>query len=937
MKTMICNSELKHPLGISQTLRWGRALLAVSLATFSSISSSSALTVAWNFTDGTANASSATIGNLAVSPLTRGNNNPEPGTNSLVNTTSGSNVYTGASGTNNAGAAARTGALDTGADKSAFFEFTLTPQNGASVSLSEVKFGSRSTGTGPTAYAVRSSSDSYVSNIATGTFSSNSTWALKTNSGLSVSTSTAQTFRIYGHGGTGSPAPNSSNWRIDDIALEVTVSGGATDNLTLTLSPSTIKESGSPSTSTATVTRSGTPPFASDLTVNVTVTGTTVTAPATVVLPLASASANFTVSAVDDALADGDETATIAVTAANFIADSKVITVQNDGDTPPLVINEIQGNPAIDYNGDSVFDSAQDEFVELVNVSGANLDISGWTLADNSQVRHTFPPGTILLTGQAVVVFAAGTVPLSIGNALSFRSTSGQLALNNSGGDLVTIRDSSAGLITSAGYSTNISSQPASFNMSPERTFGSPYVLHTAVSGAVGNASPGRNVDGSEFISLDPLTMSISVPSITENGGSTTGTVTRPGSTAAALSVTITSTNINKATVSTPIEIPIGEASADFTITGVDNIEPDGTVSVTIRASGLGFAPAQAIVDIVSDTDPVPAATLAPGSIAFTVFNGDGSDDFGFVALVAIPAGTQIRFTDNEWNGQSFATTGVFNTDEGFLKWTAPEGGVPAGTVVVINGASTVAPYASNVYDVFSGSPYGTVTGGVNLNISLETLYAYQGTEMRASGFLSVIASHTGDSVAGTGLSGSQVVYLPTGARIGAYKGTRTTENSFASYLPLIADSTRNWDTQMTLVSPFTDTSIDGVTPDAPFNYDVFSVIVVGNTYAAWAATNGVTGGFNGDSNNDGIPNGVAYFYGATGSDVVSNPQLINRKVTYPKDATAIGATGVIQTSTDLVTWSAQTSDISVPGYISYTLPADQGKIFARLKVVETP
>jgi hypothetical protein len=934
---MICNSEPKRPHGISQPLRWGRALLAVSLATFSSISSSSALTVAWNFTDGTANASSATIGNLAVSPLTRGNNNPEPGTNSLVNTTSGSNVYTGASGTNNAGASARTGALDTGADKSAFFEFTLTPQNGASVSLSEVKFGSRSTGTGPTAYAVRSSSDSYVSNIATGTFSSNSTWALKTNSGLSVSTSTARTFRIYGHGGTGSPALNSSNWRIDDIALEVTVSGGATDNLTLTLSPSTIKESGSPSTSTATVTRSGTPPFASDLTVNVTVTGTTVTAPATVVLPLASASANFTVSAVDDALADGDETATIAVTAANFIADSKVITVQNDGDTPPLVINEIQGNPVIDYNGDSVFDSAQDEFVELVNVSGANLDISGWTLADNSQVRHTFPPGTILLTGQAVVVFAAGTVPLSIGNALSFRSTSGQLGLNNSGGDLVTIRDSSAGLITSAGYSTNISSQPASFNMSPERTFGSPYVLHTAVSGAVGNASPGRKVDGSEFISLDPLTMSISVPSIPENGGSTTGTVTRPGSTAAALSVTITSTNINKATVSTPIEIPIGEASADFTITGVDNIEPDGTVSVTIRASGLGFAPAQAIVDIVSDTDPVPAATLAPGSIAFTVFNGDGSDDFGFVALVAIPAGTQIRFTDNEWNGQSFATTGVFNTDEGFMKWTAPEGGVPAGTVVVINGASTVAPYASNVYDVFSGSPYGTVTGGVNLNISLETLYAYQGTEMRASGFLSVIASHIGDSVAGTGLSDSQVVYLPTGARIGAYKGARTTENSFASYLPLIADTTRNWDTQTTLVSPFTDTSIDEVTPDAPFNYDVFSVIVVGNTYAAWASTNGVTGGFNGDSNNDGIPNGVAYFYGATGSDVVSNPQLINRKVTYPKDATAIGATGVIQTSTDLVTWSAQTSDTSVPGYISYTLPADQGKIFARLKVVETP
>jgi hypothetical protein len=107
------------------------------------------------------------------------------------------------------------------------------------------------------------------------------------------------------------------------------------------------------------------------------------------------------------------------------------------------------------------------------------------------------------------------------------------------------------------------------------------------------------------------------------------------------------------------------------------------------------------------------------------------------------------------------------------------------------------------------------------------------------------------------------------------------------------------------------------------------------NTYASWATANGVTGGFNGDSNSDGVPNGVAYFYGATGSAVVANPQLVNNKVTYPKDATATGAIGVIQTSTDLVTWSPQTSNTSVPGFISYTLPSGQGKIFVRLSVTQ--
>jgi hypothetical protein len=151
----------------------------------------------------------------------------------------------------------------------------------------------------------------------------------------------------------------------------------------------------------------------------------------------------------------------------------------------------------------------------------------------------------------------------------------------------------------------------------------------------------------------------------------------------------------------------------------------------------------------------------------------------------------------------------------------------------------------------------------------------------------------------------------------------------------LIANTATNWDTQTALVSPSTNTSTDGVTPDAPFTYDVFSVIVVGNSYASWASTNGVTGGFNGDSNSDGVPNGVAYFYGATGSAVVANPQLVNNTVTYPIDATATGATGVIQTSTDLVTWSPQTSNTSVPGFISYTLPTGQGKIFVRLSVTQ--
>src|SRR5262245_38769263 len=62
----------------------------------------------------------------------------------------------------------------------------------------------------------------------------------------------------------------------------------------------------------------------------------------------------------------------------------------------PVFINEILADPDGDANGDGVVSGTQDEFVELVNVSGSFLDISGWTLSDASGVRHTFPPGSVV-------------------------------------------------------------------------------------------------------------------------------------------------------------------------------------------------------------------------------------------------------------------------------------------------------------------------------------------------------------------------------------------------------------------------------------------------------------------------------------------------------------------------------------------------------------
>lgn len=182
-------------------------------------------TVGWNFgtTASNANPSTNTVSGLVVSALTRGNNNGTTG-DALLLSNSASTGYTGASGQFNAGVAARVGALNTAANGSAFFEITLTPNTGRSLSLTQISAGFRSTGTGPTTISVRTSLNGYASNVGSATISANSTWVLRTISLTGVQGASDQpiTVRIYGSGGAGSASAGSNNWRIDDLTITAT-------------------------------------------------------------------------------------------------------------------------------------------------------------------------------------------------------------------------------------------------------------------------------------------------------------------------------------------------------------------------------------------------------------------------------------------------------------------------------------------------------------------------------------------------------------------------------------------------------------------------------------------------------------------------------------------------------------------------------------------
>jgi hypothetical protein len=176
----------------------------------------------WNFNKNTTTVAPA---GWTIGAVSQGNNN---GTTTMLTSVSPSSGYTNsygipASGGTNAGAAARIGAIDTGTNGSAYFEFTVTaPNNSTNLAITNLSFGSRSTGTGPQSYGIRSSEDNYVANLAGGALLANSTWALASNSlSVRMTNGVSKTFRVYGYNGAGSASANTANWRIDDLTLGI--------------------------------------------------------------------------------------------------------------------------------------------------------------------------------------------------------------------------------------------------------------------------------------------------------------------------------------------------------------------------------------------------------------------------------------------------------------------------------------------------------------------------------------------------------------------------------------------------------------------------------------------------------------------------------------------------------------------------------------------
>ncbi len=129
---------------------------------------------------------------------------------------------TGASGGFHYDNAAPAGAFSIGS--SGYYSVTVTPSPGFAVRILDLDFGALSVAgtTGPVSYALRSSIDSFATDITSGTFTTDSTWALKNNTFTAVTGAGGSpvTLRLYTYGNTTVSSGVANIW-LDDVALTV--------------------------------------------------------------------------------------------------------------------------------------------------------------------------------------------------------------------------------------------------------------------------------------------------------------------------------------------------------------------------------------------------------------------------------------------------------------------------------------------------------------------------------------------------------------------------------------------------------------------------------------------------------------------------------------------------------------------------------------------
>lgn len=406
-------------------------------------------------------------------------------------------------------------------------------------------------------------------------------------------------------------AANDSN----EIGSPGTAAIGGTPSVTLTVSitPASFSESAANPAAIGTVSRSG--DTIGDLVVTLASSDVTeASVPTTVTILAGQSSVNFDVTAVDDSSADNDQTATITASAGGTNSGTFDVTVSDDGDVAvpnTLLITEILSNES------GSAPAGAEDYWELTNLGSSSVDLSGYKWTDSSGADIvTIPNGISIAAGESIIFTAALAVDFRTWWGITesvqvisaqtpapgLGSSDGVKLLDPADTQVLFLSYAAAGFkqpngTDSAGGHAGISAggslayqslvwDPASGSEDPRYTFATGTTLGTFVA-AIGAdiGSPGVSSSGVE--SSLTLTLGISPATFAENAANpaATGTVTRDGSTAADLVVTLSSADETEATVPATVTILAGQTSATFAVTAVNDAFPDGDKTFNLSAN----------------------------------------------------------------------------------------------------------------------------------------------------------------------------------------------------------------------------------------------------------------------------------------------------------------------------------------------------------------
>jgi|GEM_PF-2579667 len=217
-------------------------------------------------------------------------------------------------------------------------------------------------------------------------------------------------------------------------------------------------------------------------------------------------------------------------------------------------------------------------------------------------------------------------------------------------------------------------------------------------------------------------------------------------------------------------------ATINNTISGEATANVNFSFSESPTYSGSSFTSANSHAFVAGPS------VLQAGDIAIISYATDAPDRFAFITFVNINANTEITFTDNGWTSGN-----TWRTGENTGTYTAPAGGITAGSIIQIQGT--------------------TVTGGGTMSAGLtgmssdgDQLIAYQG----ASGTPTFITAINMDwDVWQSGAENSNTSAIPTGLTNNVNANAVKKENGYYSgitsgtinFLRSAINNSANWTT----------------------------------------------------------------------------------------------------------------------------------------------